>query len=115
MTFRNSNDQIHFFGSGALSLLLGLLAYRCLHFEWWIAYLIGFAGTNILGLIWEFLEDQVFVKWTDHEYWKNKPRWIFENLSGDWWDWEDIKLNLLGSTIIYPLIVGVKGWLSKSE
>lgn len=77
--------------------------------------LFGIVITNMLGVIFEYLEDRVFLTYND-------PRWskvaeylpikivkfLQENFSHDAWDWQDIKLNALGSTVILPLLHALK-------
>ena len=104
INFRNTNDKIHFYGSGALSLVLGLLVYFYTDANAILSYVIGYVCAFVLGLLWEAVEDIILPHWQDEDFWEGKPKWMHKHLSGDDWDWTDIKINAMGSTIILPLI-----------
>ena len=105
MKFRNTNDEIHFFGSFTLTVIAFILFLIFTDIRCFVSLALSIVIINFLGFIWEWLEDQVFVHWSNTEYWEHKPEWMHNHFSGDDWDWQDIKLNFYGTTIVLPISV----------
>lgn len=106
MKFRDTNDKIHYYGAFGLMLLFSILFISTLPtgglMNILAALLKAFLCTNAAGLLFEFLEDIILPHWSS-SFWDGKPGWIKQHFSGDNWDWEDIKLNLYGSSIVHPI------------
>ena len=104
MYFRNQNDEIHYFGALILTIIIYIVI---LYFteSWFLSFPLAVITTNVLGLIWEALEDLVLPKWWDNDFWAGKPNWMRKHFSGDYWDWKDIALNFYGSLIFHFIYI----------
>jgi hypothetical protein len=104
MHFRNSNDKLHYFGALWLTIIF-YIAFLYFTQNWLLSLPLAIVLTNLCGFAFEALEHFVLPHWRNKEFWEGKPDWLRKHFSGDDWDWTDIKLNFLGSTIIHPLIL----------
>lgn len=115
IAFRNFNDKLHFFGSFYLTQTFSIFYFFLLNHEQLILiYFLSLLSTNVLGWIYEFLEWKVLIHWRN-PIWKKLPKWMIY-LSGDHiWDWQDVKLNFLGSTLVVPTIYFIGNLLNKKK
>lgn len=117
------NDKAHFWGSYYLTLTLGIIFTTAFNIDpnvfvnIFYSFVLGGVATNILGCLNEFLEWKVFKSWKDPIWKKNRLMEALAHVfSGDGiWDWQDIKLNVIGSTIIIPLFLMFKHIFNPNE